>query len=162
MIEAVGDLWTYPCDAKCVTTCGTLKANGELVMGAGVALQAAERFVYIARDFGNHVRVAGNVPFFWVNHYMPEREDQEILITFPTKHHWRDPSDPELIQASAEMIVKKLDTYHKHIHIIAMPRPGCGNGGLRWADVKPLLEPLLDDRFVVLIPKEESNVGTGP
>lgn len=33
---------------------------------------------------------------------------------------------------------------------LILPRPGCGNGRLRWEDVRKILEPILDDRFTVV------------
>lgn len=33
---------------------------------------------------------------------------------------------------------------------ILIPKPGCGNGGLKWEDVKKQIEPLLDDRFIII------------
>jgi hypothetical protein len=41
---------------------------------------------------------------------------------------------------------------------IAIPRPGCGNGKLRWDVVKPAIEHALDDRFTVYYsPEFEGN-----
>jgi hypothetical protein len=34
-------------------------------------------------------------------------------------------------------------------HIYLTP-PGCGCGQLDWADVKAVIEPILDDRFIVV------------
>ena len=33
---------------------------------------------------------------------------------------------------------------------VALPRPGCANGGLNWEDVKPHLERILDDRVTIV------------
>ena len=33
---------------------------------------------------------------------------------------------------------------------VALPQPGCGLGGLKWAEVGPVLGQLLDDRFIIL------------
>jgi len=36
---------------------------------------------------------------------------------------------------------------------VVMTRPGCGNGGLSWEGVRKALEPILDDRFIVVTPR---------
>ena len=46
-------------------------------------------------------------------------------------------------------IMDSIRRYENFYHI-AIPRPGCSNGGLNWEiDVKPIIEPLLDDRFII-------------
>ncbi len=37
-----------------------------------------------------------------------------------------------------------------HLDKVYLVRPGCGNGQLKWEDVKPLIAPILDDRFIVV------------
>ncbi|MCZ2224447.1 MAG: hypothetical protein LC122_12560 [Chitinophagales bacterium] len=48
MIEVIGNLFDFVniADAICITTNGIVKSNQEAVMGAGIALQAAEKFPF--------------------------------------------------------------------------------------------------------------------
>ena len=147
MLEAVGDLWTYPAAYRLVPTNGVVRqcasvvaANGcaspvyELVMGAGVALEAARCFPGLARTLGFHVHIRGNCPYptGWG------------VISFPTKHHWRDKADLDLIRRSAEEVM--LFPYQSFV----LPRVGAGLGGLPWEDVRKLLAEILDNRFTVV------------
>jgi hypothetical protein len=36
------------------------------------------------------------------------------------------------------------------LQTILLPRPGCGNGQLDWAQVGPAIAPLLDDRVTIV------------
>ncbi len=141
MIEAKGDLWTFPASWRVITTCGRLNTDGDLIMGIGTALVAKKLHPGLPKKLGDYVYRFGNRPFLL---------RQYGLITFPTKHHWRDSSSVNLIMESARKITIIAD---KHgLHSIVMPRPGCGNGGLTWDFVKPYIEDLLDDRFTVVTP----------
>jgi hypothetical protein len=63
------------------------------------------------------------------------------LISFPTKRHWREDSDIELIKRSAQELVSILkDDPAKRV---LFTRPGCGNGNLDWEDVRPILQTIL-------------------
>lgn len=140
MIETVGNLWTYLCDARCVPTNGIIKSDGSLVMGAGVAKAANRRFPGLARRLGELVGSRhGNIPFYF---------DDIGIISFPTKRHWRDKSSLELIARSANHL-KWIADEHR-LSKVALPRVGCGMGGLDWKDVKSVLAAYLDDRFVVV------------
>lgn len=139
MLEAIGDLWTFPAQFLCVTTNGIRRDNGDLVMGAGIALEAKRRFPDLPSKLGRWVEEYGNRAFIC---------REEGIITLPTKRHWRDRSDIWLIEASAKQVVEIADKFN--LSKIALPRPGCGNGGLSWDYVKPLISDILDDRFVVV------------
>lgn len=39
---------------------------------------------------------------------------------------------------------------------VVLPAPGCGNGGLTWAQVFPILDKHLDEKFTVAYPFEKS------
>jgi len=147
-----GDLWTYPADWRVITTNGVVKSNGYLVMGAGNALQATQKFPDLPKILGTKVTKGGNHCYI-VNFQ---------IISFPTKHHWKDASDIKLIENSAKelrilidlLTVKKASEGISSLEDIelkiVMPPPGCGLGGLKWEDVKKVIEPYLDDRFTVL------------
>ena len=144
MLEAEGDLWEYPADARVITTNGFLKKDGTLVMGRGVALQAKTRYPILPSLLGNLVALRGNV----VNLVVTDHEPPIQIATLPVKHvYWRS-ADTELIKKSLVDLVKLAD--EMEWKVVALPRPGCGNGGLSWEDVKPLLVDVLDDRFVVV------------
>jgi O-acetyl-ADP-ribose deacetylase (regulator of RNase III) len=60
------------------------------------------------------------------------------VINFPTKRHWRAGSRLEDIEAGLLDLVRVLRELD--IRSVAIPPLGCGNGGLNWADVFPLIE----------------------
>lgn len=68
----------------------------------------------------------------------PIEPHPEYIINFPTKRHWRDKSLIEDIDAGLKHLRFLADTYQfRHMSI---PRIGCGLGGLKWDDVRPLIE----------------------
>ncbi len=150
MREAKGNIWTVSKgQSMCIMTNGVLKTDGRLVMGAGIAKQASERFPGLADQLGKQVRLHGNRV-----HYLGTWGDLETgwtLYSFPTKHHWRNPSDINLIRTSAEQLVEMVDLMQlPGEEVIYLTRPGCGCGQLNWPDVREVLASILDDRFVVV------------
>ena len=145
VIEVTGNLWTYPADVRVITTNGFVKRNGECVMGAGCALEAKTKWSELPKVLGDSIRKYGNVvtPI-----RLGDESDSAMLFAFPVKHNWFEKADIELIRRSAEQLVNKVSVFSPSA--VVMPRPGCGNGGLRWEDVKPVIEPILDDRFHVI------------
>ena len=140
MLEVKGDLWTYPADAKCITTNGITNRYGEAVMGRGVASQAKNRYPNFAAEFGRALRQGGNQVYYWPS---------AALFTFPVKHHWGERADVELIITSCRQLIYLLDI-HTEMQCVLLPKPGCGNGGLLWWDVQLIIELLLDDRVVII------------
>ena len=150
MKEVRGNIWDYYDKGNWVviTTNGVVKANGEAVMGKGIALQAAKRFPLLPSLLGKKIMAIGSGVFNFTDYR---------LITFPTKQDWRKDSDVDLIRLSADKLVfltrwLARSGYFEFSSIfpLYMTRPGCGSGGLDWKDVKPILEKVLDDRFIVV------------
>lgn len=143
MLEARGDLWDFHEDGYtiCITTNGFVKKNGEAVMGRGCAREATYRYDDIAELLGNWIDMRGN-KICWFS--------DKRIISFPVKHHWKEEADIELIKASSRDLMDLLDQNPDTKTPIYLPRPGCGNGRLKWSDVKPVLAEVLDDRVIVV------------
>lgn len=141
--EITGNLWEVEADLRVITTNGTTRKDGAAVMGRGCAREARDMFPGIDKHFGELLLKHGNRP-------MRLRKD---LATLPVKHHWKERADLELIEKSIPLLVELVDRfgYQK----VVVPRPGCGNGGLRWSEVRRVVLPLLDERFSVIGFKEE-------
>lgn len=107
------------------------------VMGKGLALQFKTQFPdnYLAyKTACSTYKVAVGKMFVWAN---PKGKDPQYIINFPTKIHWRNPSQLNYIITGLQdllVVVNQLD-----IKSIAIPRLGCGNGSLYWKDVEPLI-----------------------
>lgn len=153
------NFWQYydsfdPCpfDAIVCTTNTIVKANGELVMGKGIALDFSQRYKGISKDWGQRTLLYKNNKY---NSLVLATEkntfvNNAYLISFPTKYHWKDKSDIDLIVKSAKQLKFITNTFGWQQ--ILMTRPGCGNGGLYWNNVKTILDDILDDRFTVVKP----------
>lgn len=136
-----GNLWIYPADFRIVPTNGVVKKDGKLTMGKGIALEAKNRYKGIDKWLGRLVTNNGNHVFLYYD-----------IISFPTKHHWKDKSDLKLIEQSIQEVLFWLDSFINKNKAIVLPPVGCGNGRLDFeTQVRPLLEKYLDDRFTVLL-----------
>lgn len=147
MKYAKGDLFAQACSAIVIPTNGVVKQNGMAVMGAGVAKTARDRYVGIdtilgdlLREKGNHVHILGGA---WLS-ASPERK----IVSFPTKHDWRDPSNLSLIRRSAEELL--IETEVRGWKKVCLPKVGSGLGQLPWSSVAFYLSKMLDDRFVII------------
>lgn len=155
MREEQGNLFNFKGDAICITTNGITKLNHknnklEAVMGAGVARQAAERFPHLPSTFAKLLFDNGHHTQFLIQRDNPNTPYH--VISLPTKYHWKQKSFLSLIERSVRELVELADTWV--LHEVALTRPGCGLGGLNWIkDVKPVIEKILDDRFVVINPR---------
>lgn len=113
------------------------------VMGKGIALMFKERYpenfkAYEAACKAGEVRV-GEL-FITPS---GELDGPQWIINFPTKKHWRHPSKLEWVQDG--LVALKQFILEKKIHSIAIPPLGCGNGGLEWQVVRPIIKAALDD-----------------
>lgn len=64
-------------------------------------------------------------------------EPRCYIVNLPTKIHWKDPS--QLFWVHRGLIALLRWARREHIQSIAMPRIGCGLGGLPWPEVRALI-----------------------
>lgn len=80
------------------------------------------------------------------------------VLNFPTKDHWKGPSKIEWIEAGLEKFAANYSELG--IREISFPRLGCGNGGLNWDDVRPVMERYLSGlKLQVFIHDFDKSIG---
>lgn len=111
-------------DADCLIN--TVNTVG--VMGKGVALAFKNAFPYNYLTYRNAFAAKqlaiGKLLVVQDNNL---RLGQKIIINFPTKTHWRLPSEYTYIIQGLNTLREYLS--ENDVSSIAMPAPGCGNGG---------------------------------
>ena len=114
------------------------------VMGKGIALMFKEAFPANFREYEAACR-RGDVQTgrMFVTERPALMGTPRWIINFPTKQHWRGKARLEWIEAGLEDLRRVI--VEKGIRSIAIPPLGCGNGGLEWRDVRPLIERSLAD-----------------
>jgi O-acetyl-ADP-ribose deacetylase (regulator of RNase III) len=129
IFRADGDLLVTDAEAL-VNTVNTVG-----VMGKGIALQFKLAFPdnYAAYEAAcKHGEVQLGKMFVFRRDSNPR-----IIINFPTKRHWKGKSKIEDIESGLKALIEVVR--EERIKSIAVPPLGCGNGGLDWGDVRPLI-----------------------
>lgn len=124
----IGDLFA----SKAQTLVNTVNCVG--VMGKGVALEFKKRFPrmatdYVARCERNQVRLG--------EPYLYSDGTGTRIINFPTKGHWRSSSRLADIERALDYLAAHIPEWG--VTSLALPPLGCGNGGLSWSEVGPLI-----------------------
>lgn len=130
--SAHGDLLKAPVEALVNTV------NTEGVMGKGIALQFKRAYPDMFKAYARACRDGGvQLGSMWV-WPTASLEGPRLIINFPTKGHWRSRSRLADIQGGLTDLQRVITEYE--ITSIALPPLGCGNGGLDWAAVRPIIE----------------------
>ncbi len=128
-------------DADAEAIVNTVNTVG--VMGKGIALQFKQAYpdnfhAYEAACRRGEVRL-GKM-FTYETGLL---SNPSFIINFPTKGHWRARSRLDDIKEGLADIRRVIRD--RNIRSIAIPPLGCGNGGLDWGDVRPLIMEALGD-----------------
>jgi len=108
------------------------------VMGKGIALQFKQTYpsnfhVYEEACKAKKVQ-PGQMLIVSTNGLL----NPKYIINFPTKRHWKGKSKLEDVQNGLVALIKELKDLR--IQSVAIPALGCGNGGLDWLEVEPLIQ----------------------
>lgn len=107
--------------------------NCEGFMGKGIAYQFKLKFPENNKDYIKACK-NGMLRTGTLHHY---NESGKFIVNFPTKNKWREKSKIEYISTGLIELAKLINL--QNVASVAIPPLGCGNGGLSWSDVKPLI-----------------------
>ncbi|MCO5188354.1 MAG: hypothetical protein M9928_14185 [Anaerolineae bacterium] len=136
-----GDMWSVwnTADLFAITTNSTLRTDGALVMGRGIARQARNRFPGLAAALGQAIAAAcgsGGVYGLLVSPSWPDAR----LAAFQVKRDWRSAADRDLIHRSTALLVNWCSAHpDSQVHLNL---PGIGNGRLSRDVVIPIISAL--------------------
>ncbi len=103
------------------------------VMGKGIALEFKKRHPTMFKRYKEFCTdgslTVGRLQLF--------KTPNKWVLNFPTKKHWRGPSKVEWIESGLQRFVETYEA--RGITSVSFPQLGCGNGGLNWREVGPLM-----------------------
>jgi O-acetyl-ADP-ribose deacetylase (regulator of RNase III) len=107
------------------------------VMGRGIALQFKKAFPGNFKSYAAACKASQVKPGQMFVYDLNRLYNPRIIINFPTKRHWKNKSLIEDIKLGLIDLINIVE--QQQIHSIAIPPLGCGNGGLNWEEVRPLI-----------------------
>lgn len=156
MLEFVkGDFFDFDADIRINTV------NCVGVMGAGVALAFKNKYPEMFKEYVRQCKekeIAPGKPAVWKQGDMFSKGIE--IINFPTKNHWRNPSEYKYIEDGLIWLSNYLK--NKEGLTITLPALGCGHGGLDWEKVKSLILEYLEEtsnRILVFEPEASKKAG---
>lgn len=111
--------------------------NCEGFMGKGIAYQFKLQYPDNFKEYQKACKNGSLRPGV----LLPYSERNKLIINFPTKDKWRNPSKIEYIESGLDALIELISKLR--IESIAIPPLGSGNGGLVWSQVRQLVETKL-------------------
>ena len=124
----IGDMFT----SKMQTLVNTVNCVG--IMGKGIAQIFKNEYPAMFEDYADRC-ARGEVRLGEPYHY--KDLTGVSIVNFPTKGHWRAATRLDDVEAGLDYFVDHFRDWG--VTSVAFPPLGCGNGGLEWATVGPLM-----------------------
>ena len=124
-------------DYVCITTNSYIKSNGELCMGAGIALEANQRIKGLAKELGYKIRnTCGHLGIY-------NCINVGKWIAFQTKIHYKYNTPIDVLKYSIQKLYTAcMENPNK---TFALPFPAINHGGKSAEEVYPLIKHLPDN-----------------
>lgn len=128
-IDTKGSLFENKYDAVINTV------NCQGVMGTGIALEFKTKYPDMFKQYKldcdrDKIRIGKGSRF--------DCNNGLIIFNLPTKPNWYDKSTVHYIKEGLFWLRKELEL--EETMKVAIPQLGCGNGGLQWQVVKPIIK----------------------
>jgi len=137
MIEYVnGDMFERKADVRINTV------NCVGAMGAGVALAFKKKYPDMFKEYSEECKkktIRPGKPHVWAEISI---DGILTIVNFPTKDHWRKPSEYRYIESGLKWLREYLKD--KGDVTVTVPALGCGHGGLEWERVKAMIVNYLE------------------
>ena len=127
-IVSNGDIFKSKCEAL------VNPVNIKGIMGKGLALAFKTKY---PAHFENYKRACQNGEMTTDKVLAYQEKNGPMIICLATKDDGRDSSKIEYVSAGLDDLVKQIKTLG--IRSVAIPKLGCGLGGLDWNKVRPLI-----------------------
>lgn len=116
-------------------------ANTVGAMGKGLALSLKTRFPWCYEKYRQFCLSGALKPGYVLPVENPTQAWPRFVLHLPTKRHFRSPSNIE--DVTEGLVALKNVAECLGLNRVALPRVGCGLGGLDWKRVKPIVEATL-------------------
>ena len=126
-------------------SCIVSAANCVGVMGGGVAKAIKDKFPWCYDPYKIACKEGILKPggIFVVRMDVYPKMKYPRIIHLSTKNHWKGQSKLEWVDSGCQKLRKYIVS--NQVESVAIPRLGCGLGGLVWDDVHPIMERNLAD-----------------
>ncbi|MEK0315652.1 MULTISPECIES: type II toxin-antitoxin system antitoxin DNA ADP-ribosyl glycohydrolase DarG [Cohnella] len=122
-------------DSEAMAIVNTVNCVG--IMGKGIAYEVKKRYPHVFDEYKLMCDKKELKPGVMQTVPTESLIGAQYIVNFPTKKHWKAKSKIEDIELGLVALVEEIKKYD--FKSIAIPPLGCGNGGLNWKDVKPLI-----------------------
>ena len=127
-IVSNGDIFNTECEAL------VNPVNIKGVMGKGLALAFKTKY---PAHFANYQRACKSGEMTTDKVLAYQEINGPMIICLATKADWRDSSKLEYVSAGLDDLANQIKALG--IRSVAIPKLGCGLGGLDWGKVRPLI-----------------------